>query len=164
MCCSSWGCKESDMTEWLIWSIIVCAWVLSHFSHVWLLVTIWTVALQASLSMGFSRQEYWNGLPCSPPGDLPDPRIDPASFVSPTLAGELFTTTWEACITGYIYWNCLCLSNIHSVHIMFRECQAWHNRIYRNSWSRSHPQLCVCPLYPDLLGSYLIEIPEIIYM
>ena len=37
--------------------------------------TLWTVALQAPLSIGFSRQEYWSGLPCPPPGDLPNPRI-----------------------------------------------------------------------------------------
>ena len=46
--------------------------VLSHFSHVQLFVILWTVACQAPLSMGFSRQEYRSGLPCSPPGDLPD--------------------------------------------------------------------------------------------
>ena len=51
--------------------------VLSHFSHVWLFVTLWTVAHQVPLSMGFSRQEYWNGLPFLPPGDLPDPGIQP---------------------------------------------------------------------------------------
>ena len=51
--------------------------MLSHFSHVQLFVTLWTVALQALLSMGFSRQEYWNGLPCAPPGDLPNPGIEP---------------------------------------------------------------------------------------
>ena len=44
--------------------------VLSHFSHVWLFVTPWTVAYQAPLSLGFSKQEYWSGLPCPPPGDL----------------------------------------------------------------------------------------------
>ena len=43
------------------------------FSHVRHLATLWTVACQAPLSMGFSRQEYWSGLPCTPPGDLPDP-------------------------------------------------------------------------------------------
>ena len=50
------------------------------------------------LSMGFSRQEYWDGLPCPPPGDLPDPRMEPASLASPTLASGLFNTsaTWEA--------------------------------------------------------------------
>ena len=46
--------------------------MLSHFSRVWLFVSLWTVARQAPLSM-FSRQEYWSGLPCPPPGDLPNP-------------------------------------------------------------------------------------------
>ena len=61
-------------------------------------VTLWTVAPQAPLSMGFSRQEYWSGLPCLPPGDLPDPGITPMSLMSLALAGEFFTTstTWEA--------------------------------------------------------------------
>ena len=45
--------------------------VLSCFSHVWLYATLWIVACQAPLSMGLSRQEYWNGLPCTAPGDLP---------------------------------------------------------------------------------------------
>ena len=43
-------------------------------------MTLWTVARHAPLSMGFSRQEYWNGLPCPPPGDLPDPGIEPKSI------------------------------------------------------------------------------------
>ena len=54
--------------------------------------TLWTVALQAPLSMGSSEQEYWTGLPCPPAGDLPDPGIEPASLVSPALTGGLFTT------------------------------------------------------------------------
>ena len=72
--------------------------VLSHFSHVQLFLTLWTVAHQASLSLGFSRQEYWSGLPCPPSGDFPDPGIKPYSLMSPSLAGEFFTTstTWEA--------------------------------------------------------------------
>ena len=51
-----------------------------------------------SLSMRFSRQEYWSGLPCPPPGDLPDPGIKPTSLKSPALADGFFTTsaTWEA--------------------------------------------------------------------
>ena len=49
------------------------------FSSVWFFEILWTVAHQAALSMGLSRQEYWNGLSCHPPGDLPDPRIKPAS-------------------------------------------------------------------------------------
>ena len=53
--------------------------------------TPWTVACQASLSMGFPRQEYWSGLPFSSPGDLPDPGIDPISLVSPALADGFVT-------------------------------------------------------------------------
>ena len=72
--------------------------MLSCFGHVQLFVTPWTVACQAPLSMGFSRQEYWSGLPCPCSGHLPDPRIESMSLKSPALAGEFFTTsaTWEA--------------------------------------------------------------------
>ena len=72
--------------------------VLNHFSWVQLFVTLWTVAHQAPLSMGFSRQEYWSGLPCPPTADLPNPGIEPASLASPALAAGFFTTraTWEA--------------------------------------------------------------------
>ena len=60
-------------------------------SHVRLLATFWTVAHQASLSMGFPRQEYWSGLQFPPPRDLPDPWIKPTSPTSPALAGMFFT-------------------------------------------------------------------------
>ena len=53
--------------------------------------TSWTVALQDPLSMEFSRQEYWSRLPFPPPGDPPDPGIEPASLTSPALAGGFFT-------------------------------------------------------------------------
>ena len=62
-------------------------------SHVQLFVTLWTIAHQAPLSMGFSRQEYWSGLPCPPPGHLPDPGIKPISLMSPALASRFFTTS-----------------------------------------------------------------------
>ena len=55
-----------------------------------LFATPWTVARQAPLSMGFSRQEYWRGLPFPPPGDLPDPGIELDALVSPALAGGFF--------------------------------------------------------------------------
>ena len=58
---------------------IILACLLSHFGRIQLFATLWTVARQAPLSMGFSRQEYWSGLPCPPPGDLPDPEIKPRS-------------------------------------------------------------------------------------
>ena len=58
------------------------ACVLSLFSHVQLFATLWTVARQAPLSMGFSREEYWSVLPCLPPGDLLNPGIKSMSHVS----------------------------------------------------------------------------------
>ena len=58
-------------------------------------MTPWTVVLQAPLSMGFSSQEYWSGLPYSPPGELPDPGMKTASLVAPALAGRLFTTKYS---------------------------------------------------------------------
>ena len=63
----------------------------------WLFMTLWTVARQALPSVGFSREEYWNGLPCPLPWDLPSPGTEPASLTSPALAGKFFTTTatWE---------------------------------------------------------------------
>ena len=72
--------------------------MLRCFSFVWLFVTPWTVARQASLSMGFSQQKYWSGWPSPPPGDLPDPGMEPESFMSPALAAMFFTAsaTWEA--------------------------------------------------------------------
>ena len=66
--------------------------MLSHFSHVQLVATLWTVALQAPLSKGFSRQEYWSGLLCPSPGDLPDPGTELTSLMSPALAGGFCTT------------------------------------------------------------------------
>ena len=75
-------------------------------SHDRLLATPWTAAHQAPLSTGHSRQEYWSGLPCPPPGHLPDPGIEPTSITSPTVAGGFFTTraTWEAHTYTYIHF------------------------------------------------------------
>ena len=66
--------------------------MINGFSPVQPFVTPWTVARQAPLSMGFSRQEYWSGLPCPPPGDLPDSRMEPESLMSPAMVGGFFTT------------------------------------------------------------------------
>ena len=61
-------------------------------SRVRLFGTPWTIAHQAPLSMEFSRQEYWSGLPFPPPDDIPDPGTEPVSTESPTLAHGFFTT------------------------------------------------------------------------
>ena len=94
--CSSGGCSvclcQTGMKgKWRASApkiVLLHACVLSCFSHVWLFATSWTVALQAPLSMGFSRQEYWSGLPCPPPGDLPQPGIKPASPTASTLQAD----------------------------------------------------------------------------
>ena len=72
---------------------IRCMCMLSPFCCVRLFVTPWTVAPQAPLSMAFSRQEYWSGLPCPSPEDLPDLVIKPSSLISLALAGNFFTTS-----------------------------------------------------------------------
>ena len=86
------------------WWVRAC--VLSPFSCVRLFAPLWTLARQVPLSVGFSRQEYCSGLPCPCPGDLPNPGIEPASLISPALAGRFFTTsaTWEAPETSLLRW------------------------------------------------------------
>ena len=71
----------------------VPARMLSRFSLVRLFATPWTIAHQAPRSLGFSSQEYWSGLPCPPPGYLPDPGIKPESLMFPALAGSFFTSS-----------------------------------------------------------------------
>ena len=98
--------------EYTVTKKVACVWrnvhaMPSRFSHVRLFVTLWTVAHQAPLTMRFSRQEYWNGLPYPPPWDLPDPGIEPVSLMPPPLAGRFLTTsaTWEAHMEIYTYQN-----------------------------------------------------------
>ena len=62
------------------------------YNYVQLYATLWSIAGQAPLSMGFSQHEYWRGLPFPPPGDIPNPWIKLTSPASPALAGRLFTT------------------------------------------------------------------------
>ena len=72
-----------------------CSVMLSSFSHVWLSMTPWTVAHQALLFMGFSRQEYCSELPCTAPGDLPDPGIELKSPASPALQADSLPMTHQ---------------------------------------------------------------------
>ena len=81
----------------VMYFIHVCC-LLSCFSYVPFCATTWTVARQAPLSMGFSRQKYWSGQSFPSPEDLPNPGTEPSSLMSAALAGGFFTTsaTWEA--------------------------------------------------------------------
>ena len=92
---------NSGYSDFIFSSLVyspVCACMLSRFSCVWVFATLWTIAREAALSMGFFRQKYWRGCPCPPPGDLPNQGTEPASLTSPALAGRFFTTgaTWQA--------------------------------------------------------------------
>ena len=103
---ASWGFIGSQSRRhvapmWMITAIQMPAKAVIHheshcacccFSRAWLCATLWTLACQAPLSMGFSRQEYWSGLPCPPPVTLPDPGIKPRSLISLALAVRFFTT------------------------------------------------------------------------
>ena len=93
--CIEWGLSLTDDMGKCIHIVNVgnkCAdhyvCMLNRFRHVRLSATPWTAARQAPLSMGFSRQEYWSGLPCPPPGDFPNPGIKPVSFMSPALVHQ----------------------------------------------------------------------------
>ena len=84
--------------------LFMLACMLSHFNCVRPLATLWTVALQAPLSMGFSRQEYWSGLSFPSPGDPPNPGIKPSSLMPPALTGVFFTTS----ATLEAHWDIQC--------------------------------------------------------
>ena len=86
--------------------------MLSLFSRVWLFSIPWAVTSQVPLSMGFSMQEYWSGLPCPPPGDLSDLRIEPMSSV---LQADSLPNwaIWEALISSLFLLSLLSLLQLH---------------------------------------------------
>ena len=87
---------------------------MKSLNHVRLFVIPWTVAYPASPSMGFSRQEYWSELPFPPPGDLPDPGIEPKSPESPALHVDAFPTElWNSPINHVVVGNLFILSVFH---------------------------------------------------
>ena len=101
------------------------ACVLINFSNVWLFVTLWTVACQASLSTGFSRQEYWIGLPCPPPGNLPNSGIKPMSLTSPALAEQNTTGRWAPVMCATSRLGCCTMPPASS---------EWKQRTLRLQW------------------------------
>ena len=113
-----WDFKDREIAAS---SNLLCT--LSCFSHFWLFETPWTVAHPAPLSIGFSGQEYWSGLPWPPPGDLPYPGTEPVSLTSAVLAGGFLTTgaTLEAQLA-------------YSSQIMLQTCE-WCLRSFRLNWS-----------------------------
>ena len=147
--------------------------MLSHFSCIQPFATPWTVAYQAPQSMGFSRQEYWSGLPCPPPSDTPDPGVKPESLAFPALAGGCFITsaTWGALIR--LKWNLnqakygiLSFSRAGKPQPPVRGWATWvspHSTpILDTGWSRLHPPSSPLPhsLLPLPLSTLSLSLPH----
>ena len=132
-------------------------WILSRFTHVLLCDPI-DCSHQAPLSMGFCRQEYWSRLPCPPPGGLPNLGIEPASLMSPALAGRFFTTSaiWEVpvYIIQHINTQALTLVTVSPLLPMSDAKLSWTPGLWQSShrfppWLRPHLPLFVHPsLWP----------------
>ena len=90
-------CDAVSSPPFLLW-----VHVLNHFSCIWLFATLWTVGHQAPLTMGFSRQELWSGLPCLPSGNLLKPGIEPESLWTRAVAGTFFTTSTTFCLMWHL--------------------------------------------------------------
>ena len=97
--------KDTDLWLFFIVSLTLFGIACCCFSRVQLFVTLWTVACQAPLSMGFSKQEYCSGLPFPPPRDLSDPGIELTSFISPALAGKYFSTSTTYLVLGWRWFH-----------------------------------------------------------
>ena len=113
------------------------------FSHVRPLTILWTVALQAPLSMKFSRPEYWSGLPFPPPGDLPDPMIQPTSPTSLALEGRFFITEppgKPTYIPTYTYKH-VCVPMMYAYMYMYT-----HRHMHS---LRIHTDIANCPPKPQ---------------
>ena len=125
-------------------------------SYVWLFVAPSTIARQALLSMGFPRQEYWTGLPCPPPGDLPDPRIEPTCLASPALAGRFFTT--EPPGKPHLFLRSLWFSGWWGVFAVFCKCLCLNRALWNISLSScSDCKYCPASSFPwCVLGSSML--------
>ena len=125
-------------------------------------VTEWTVAHQSPLSMELSRQEYWSGLPCLPPVDLPDPGIKPESPGSPALQAGLYCWVSGACTSIYhifMYINVF----IYAFIQVIPECLYTH--MYIQAYIQTHIfqiHMCILPVFmsPPFLGSESLPYPS----
>ena len=121
--------EQSRSSFWWNVSNTPLRWDVCMLSHVQLFVISWTVAHQASLSMGFSRQEYWSRLPFPSPRDLPNPGIKLKSLVSPALGGRFFTTSTTReptplCTIPHQIWEAINYKTYQLVYILLRKNNA----------------------------------------
>ena len=164
------GRHTCSLTQSLSWTEFALrgtlhVWVLSHFSHVWLCATLRTVTCQDPLSMGLSRQKLWSGLPCPPPGDLPNRGFEPMSHVS-CIAVWFFTvsTTWEA-----HEMHLILTLNSHFIVEKTWLLDVCHDmpkvKRFNTSRDRMKPQeiklSAQCPCHCSTLGQWIPEHPSI---
>ena len=134
--------RSSQSTEYSSLCYAVCVCVCVCVSRSVVFETPWAVAHQASLSMGFSRQEYWSGLSCLPPGNLPDPGVEPTFLMSPALAGRFFTTELPGrpllyardsanTARGYVYTCVFVVVVKLNSHVAFSALQALFCALYK---------------------------------
>ena len=126
-----WACARV-LSQGMVVNVNLC--MIRCFSRVWLFVTSWTIAHQAPLSMGFSKQEYWSELPCPTPGDLPDPRIKLTSPTSPALQSDSLPTeaSGKPCI--YLNWR------------YFKINMNWSVPLPQLQWHKHHDKCMDIPL------------------
>ena len=134
-----------------------CAQLLSR---VQLFLTLWTIAYQASLSMGFPRQEYWSGLPFPPPEDLPNPEIKATSPAPPALAGEFSTTLPLGKPTSqYVQTNESILTHYYSLmsalYLDFLSFHPWSFSCPRSHLKYHMILVVMCPQAPLSCNSFL---------
>ena len=137
----SYSFKSTGLLSPWKWSEVI----VKLLSHVQLFATLWTVAHQAPLSMGFSRQEYWSGLPFPSPGDLPDPGIEPRS---PALQADALTSeppVWDQC-------NCAVVWAFFGIALLW-------------DWNENWPFPVLWPLlsFPNLLTYWVQQFHSIIF-
>ena len=151
------GCNVAELLRFLMRT--------QSLSHVTLFVTPWTVAHQGRLSMGLSQQEYQSGLPFPSSGDPPKPGMEPASLVSPALAGRFFTTGPEAPLDAYrrplpSQHNCslpICAENVITCYILV------YKNVYQFITMYTCYSLCIYALFlknnimPILVITFLMQ-------
>ena len=117
--------------------------MLSHFCFVWLFATLWNIACQTPLSLGFSKQEYWSGLPYTLPG-YPDPGVEPASPVAPALQVDSLPLSYQGSLYICIYIQCLYIHThiyIYKTSLVAQTVKSlpamWETRVWFLGWEDS---------------------------
>ena len=124
-----------------------CVFLLSHFSPVQFFGALWTIAYQAPLSIGFSRQEYWSGLPFPSPRDLPNPGMEPASLISPMGCSVQSSSVTQSCPALCNHMNCSTPGL--SVHHQLPEFTQTHVYRVSDAIQPSHPLSSPSPPAPN---------------